>query len=217
MDKPYQPKILIAIPAHNHERTIGSIVLKARQYADEVIVIDDGSRDGTSRIALLAGAIVLRHEKKKGKGASIQSILAEAKRRNPDSLVLLDAGFQHNLDEIPNLVKPILEGYDLVIGSRELEKHKTPWYCHIGRKVLTHSARILLGQRLSDLQSGFMAFSSKAVAELRLRQNSFAVETEMIIAAVTKGLKVKEVPVSYTESDSTSNNIKSRRGERASL
>jgi len=116
MAKPSQPKILVAMPAYNEERYIGSVVLKAKQYADEVIVLDDGSTDDTSEIARLAGATIIRHEENKGYGAAIQSLLAEAKKKNPDILVLLDADAQHNPDEISGLIKPIIsEGSALVL------------------------------------------------------------------------------------------------------
>jgi len=91
MAKPSQPKILVAVPACNEERYIGSVILKAQQYADEVIVLDDGSTDDTSEIARLAGATVIRHEENKGYGTAIQSLLSEAKRKNPDILALLDS------------------------------------------------------------------------------------------------------------------------------
>ena len=90
MAKPSQPRILVAMPAYNEERYIGSVVLKAQQYADKVIVLDDGSTDDTAEIARLAGATVIRHEENKGYGAAIQSLLAEAKKNNPDILVLID-------------------------------------------------------------------------------------------------------------------------------
>jgi glycosyltransferase involved in cell wall biosynthesis len=116
-----QLKIIVAMPAYNEGKYIGTMVLQARQYADEVIVLDDGSTDNTSEIARLAGATVIRHEQNKGYGATIQSILAEAKRRVPDALVLLDADAPHNPEEIPKLVAPILNGeVNFVIGPRHL-------------------------------------------------------------------------------------------------
>ncbi len=205
-----RPKIMAAIPAYNEEKYIGTIVLKTRQYADEVIVLDDGSTDNTSEVARLAGATVVRHEDNKGKGVAVQNILAEAKRIAPDILVLLDADSQHNPDEIPSLLKPIFEGYDLVIGSRELQRSNIPLYRRIGQKVLLHSTHLLSRKKLSDSESGFRAFSSKAIAELELSQGGFAIEAEMITTAAAKGLKITEVPISaiYTKDGSTLNPIR---------
>ncbi len=80
--------ILAGIAAYNEARYVGSIVLQAKQHVDGVIVVDDGSTDNTAEVAALAGAAVIRHDENRGKGAAIQSILAEAKKRNPDILVL---------------------------------------------------------------------------------------------------------------------------------
>ena len=204
-----RPEIIAAIPAYNEEKYIGSIVLKARQYADAVIVVDDGSTDGTAYVAELAGASLIQHEQNKGKGVSIQRILAEAKKRNPDVLVLLDADAQHNPDEIPSLIKPILEGYDLVIGSREQQRLNIPLYRRFGQRVLSYFSRLLSGEKVFDSECGFRAFSSRAVAELELKQSGFAVEAEMISAAAEKALKVTEVPISaiYTREGSALNPV----------
>ncbi len=211
MAKPSQPKILVATPAYNEERYIGSVILKARQYADEVVVLDDGSTDDTSEIARLAGATVIRHEENKGYGAAIQSLLAEAKKRNPDILILLDADSQHNPDEIPSLIKPIIsEGFDLVIGSRQHQRLNIPLYRRVGQKALSYFSRFLSGEKVFDSESGFRAFSPKAVAELKLKQCGFAIQAEMIADAAEKGLKITEVPISviYTKDGSTLNPIR---------
>ncbi|HUT67817.1 MAG TPA: glycosyltransferase family 2 protein [Dehalococcoidales bacterium] len=204
------PRVVVAMPAYNEERYIGTLVLKARKYTDEVMVIDDGSTDGTAEISRLAGAKVISHSKNKGKGVAVQSILREVKKKIPDVLVLLDADSQHNPDEIPRLIKPVLEGYDLVIGSRKDTKKSIPFYRRIGQKILLHSTRILARNRISDSESGFRAFSRRAIAELKLSQKGFAIESEMIADAEEKGLKITEVPISvkYTKDGSTLNPIR---------
>ena len=202
--------VLAGIAAYNEARYVGSIVLQARQYVDEVIVVDDGSTDNTARVAELAGATVIRHDKNRGKGAAIQSILAETKKRNPDTLVLLDADSQHDPNEIPVLIKPISEGFDLVIGSREAQKDKTPRYRRIGQKVLLRSTRLASKTNISDSESGFRALSPKAINELDLKASGFAIESEMITRAADKNLKITEVPISniYTMDGSTLNPIR---------
>ena len=210
MSKPSQPKILVAMPAYDEEKYIGSLVLKARQYADEVIVIDDGSKDQTAEVARLAGATVIRHAENRGKGAAIQTILAKARERNADVLVLLDSDCQHNPDEIPRLIAPIWGGFDLVIGSREREAAKTPWHRRFGQKVLLMSTRLLSGERLTDSESGFRALSRRAISEMELKESGFAAETEMIARAADKKLSITQVPISniYTGDGSTLNPVR---------
>jgi len=198
------------MPAYNEEKYIGSLVLMANQYADEVLVIDDGSTDRTAEIARLAGAAVIQHQENKGKGVAIRKILAEAKKVQPDVLVLLDSDSQHNPDEIPLLVEPIKKGYDIVIGSREEQAAKTPRYRRIGQKVLLFYTRFLSREKITDSESGFKALSRRAIAELRLKENGFAIEAEMIANAMDKHLKVTQVPISniYTGDGSTLNPLR---------
>jgi glycosyltransferase involved in cell wall biosynthesis len=200
-------RVLAGIPAYNEARYVGSIVLQAKQYVDEVIVVDDGSTDNTAKIAELAGATVIRHDENKGYGAAVRSILSEAKKRNPDVLVLLDADAQHNPNEIPTLIKPVSKGFDLVIGSREAQKDKTPRFRRIGKEVILRSTRLASKANISDSECGFRAFSQRAISELELKESGMAVSSETIVRAAEKNLKITEVLISniYTMDGSTLN------------
>ena len=203
-------KILVAMPAYNEAKYIGSVVLQARQYADEVLVIDDGSTDQTAQIAELAGAIVIRHGENKGYGVAIQRIMIEAEKRGADTLVLLDADSQHDPNDIPSFLRAISAGNDLVIGCRKIRRGGIPLWRRAGQNVLLFLTNTLSRGKLSDTESGFRAFSRKAVSQLKLKESGMAVSAETISVATAKGLKIAEVPIMaiYTRDGSTLNPIK---------
>ena len=210
VSRPSQPKVLVAMPAYNEEKYISSLVAEARQYGDEVLIVDDGSTDDTSEAARRAGATVIQHQENKGYGAAVQSILAEAKRIAPDVLVLLDADSQHNPHEIPRLTEPILQGFDLVIGSRKLLRDSIPFYRRMGQGVISFFCYILSRADLSDSESGFRAFSNKAVKVLELREDGMSISAETVAKAAEKRLKITEIPISitYTRDGSTLNPVR---------
>jgi glycosyltransferase involved in cell wall biosynthesis len=202
-------KTIIAMPAYNEANYIGSVVLQAKQYGDEVIVADDGSKDRTADIAELAGASVIRHATNLGKGAGVRDIIAEAAKRNADVLVLMDADAQHDPREIPGLIKAVKEGGDLVIGSRSIGRENIPSYRKVGQKVLSKLTGTLSKAKVMDTESGFRAFSRKAINTMHLKENGFAIEAEMISEAADQGLNIVEVPITaiYTQDGSTLNPI----------
>jgi glycosyltransferase involved in cell wall biosynthesis len=210
MSESSRPKTIAAMPAYNEGKYIGSLILQAKQYVDEVIVVDDGSTDNTAEIAELAGATVVRHAENKGYGSAIQSIMAEAKKRLADILVILDADSQHNPSEIPSLIKAISEGSDVVIGSRETQKSKIAPYRRLGQRILAGLTYIASRKKLSDTESGFRAYARKAIQSLELKEKGMAVSSEIVSAATDQGLKVTEVPISviYTEDGSTMNPVR---------
>lgn len=207
MSQSLSPRIVVAMPAYNEEKYIGSIILQARQHASEVIVVDDGSTDNTVKVSQLAGATVIKHLENQGYGAAIQDILIQAKKRNPAVLVILDADSQHDPEEIPVLVEAVFQGSDLVIGSRKIPRDNIPAYRRIGQKVISYLSRSLSGKKLSDTESGFRAYSSRALDVLEPKEKGMAVSAEIISEATKKGLKITEVPVSiiYTGDGSTLN------------
>ncbi len=204
VDKRSQDNIIIGLPAYNEERAVASVVLQAREYADKVIVVNDGSTDNTTRIAGLAGAEVIEHGENRGYGAAIQTILTEAGKRNADILVIIDADAQHNPDEIPQLIEAVRSGSDVVIGSRQLHREAIPGYRRLGQKVLAKFTNIASRQNLSDTESGFRAYSRKAIAEMELKQQGMAISAEIISEASHRGLKISEVPISVSYEDVSS-------------
>jgi glycosyltransferase involved in cell wall biosynthesis len=191
-------KILVGIPALNEEIAIGSITLRSLKYADGVVVIDDGSTDRTAEIAALAGGTVIRHRKNQGKGSSIRDIFAYAQAIGADILVLIDGDGQHNPDEMPRLLEPLLKGEaEMIIGSRFLAgmKNKVPFYRRVGQEALTLATNIASGIKITDTQSGFRAFTKKAFSSFTFNNDGMAIESEMIVDAARTGLHIKEVPI----------------------
>jgi len=193
-----QPKIIAAIPCYNEERFIGSVVLKARRFVDQVIVIDDGSTDGTAMIAEAAGALVIRHEVNKGKGMAMNTAFQWAKESGVQAMVMLDGDGQHEPAHIPNVLKPVLAGEaDVAAGSRFLSiKSDIPGYRTIGQRILTFVTNLGSRVKLTDSQSGFRAFSPKAIEALSFAEEGLSVESEMQFLANEADLSVMEVPVS---------------------
>jgi glycosyltransferase involved in cell wall biosynthesis len=194
------PRTLIAIPCYNEELTIGSIVLKAKKYSDDILVIDDGSKDATTEIAEKAGAVVIRHPENRGKAASVLTAIQYAKNLNFDALVLLDGDGQHRVDEIPTLINPILkDDYDLVIGSRFLPCEGTncvPTHRRIGQITLDLVSNATCNYKSTDSQSGFRALSRQALMRLDIVSEGYNIETDMIRHLADEGLSITEVPIS---------------------
>jgi glycosyltransferase involved in cell wall biosynthesis len=193
----HNSKIIAVIPCFNEERCIGSVVLKTKKFVSSVIVIDDGSTDATAEVAEAAGASVHQHDRNRGYGAAIRSALEKGKQLGADVLVIVDGDGQHDPKDIPKLVKPLIDGEaDVVIGSRFLgQGKKPPFYRRVGQRVLTTVTNVGSGQKVSDSQSGFRAYSSKALNALNLAEDGMSVSSEMQFAIGRSGLKVAEVPI----------------------
>jgi glycosyltransferase involved in cell wall biosynthesis len=133
------PRIVVGISALNEERTIAKVVIRASKYADAVLVVDDGSSDDTRLIAEKLGAVVRRHDRNLGKGAGLRACLDWARSIGAEVLVTLDADGQHDPDEIPMIIDPILnEKGDIVIGSRRMAD-SVPGYRRFGARVLARA------------------------------------------------------------------------------
>ncbi len=198
------------IPAFNEEVAIGSIVLRTAKYVDEVLVVNDGSDDKTAEIAELAGARVINHTRNLGKGEALKSGFQAI---GADSIIItIDGDGQHNPDEIPDLIRPIVEeGYDLVNGSRYMNgpEENTPAYRRIGQQVLDTATNISAGIDVTDSQSGFRAFSARTKDVFQFKNTGFGIESEMLVDIASANMRVIEVPITvrYDVDGSTKNPV----------
>lgn len=189
---------LVAIPAYNEEVAIGSIVARCKKYADSVVVIDDGSSDHTAEVARLVGTDVVSHTKNMGYGAAIKSCFEIARSRSAPALVIIDGDGQHDPDDIPLLLAELRKkGADIVIGSRFMggNERDIPLYRKVGMKVLDVATNFSSGLEISDSQSGFRAYSARAIHEIDLDDAGMGAGSEILIKAAEKRLHVVEIPI----------------------
>jgi len=191
--------IVVGIPAHNEEKTIGRVVASAKNFADLVVVCDDGSTDGTATVASRYGAIVEKHGSNMGYGRAISSLFSVAQRLHATVLVILDGDSQHDPSALPSMVRPILSGEaDIVIGSRFLSPEaieQIPPMRLLAISIVSKLVRLLTGTKISDAQCGYRCYNQSAIRVLRPVRRGMGASTEIIFDAMRAKLRVVEIPV----------------------
>lgn len=200
-----EPSILVGIPAYNEATTIGEIVTAARKYAQEVVVVDDGSDDGTRDRARTAGATVVAHEKNRGYGATLETIFRYAREAGAAHLVVLDADGQHDVDDIPELVRAQRESHaEIVTGSRfrESASKDIPRYRQFGLTVINLLTNLVLRigysyPAISDTQCGFRAYDRDAIetmADASDIGSGMGASLDILFKTAREGYDIVEVP-----------------------
>lgn len=196
-------KTLAILPALNEAGKIERVIEKTKPYVTTVLVVDDGSTDGTAEIAQTVGAVVLRHQQNLGVGAAIRSGIEYALSNSFDVCIPLGADDQDNPHEIPRLLAAINEGYHLVIGSRYLIGGKCeniPFFRLATTKSYTLFFRLLAKFPLTDGSNGFRAFRLSLFQDKRINLwqewlNRYELEPYLLYKIIILKYKVKEVPV----------------------
>lgn len=190
-------KVACVIPAYNEEKRILTVINKVKPLVDEIIIVDDCSKDNTYKIAKSSGVIVLRHILNLDQGGALQTGTNYALKRGADIIVHFDADDQFVASEIPEVIAPLLKGEaDIVFGSRFLtKKSKLPWSKKFIIMPLARLVNRMLKINLSDPQSGFRAMTSQTAKTIKISQNGKAHCSEYIAEAFRRKLRVKEVPI----------------------
>lgn len=200
---PTSPTIWILIPAFNEERVIADVITEIRQAGyNNILVVDDGSRDRTYEVAERTGVTALRHRLNRGKGAATKTSIEAAKLLGADIVVTMDGDGQHNPADIESLVAPIRDGHcDVVLGTRLKNPQGMPWYKIIQNWIGNAVVWYIYGLWVSDSQSGFRAYSRHATEVINTKTDRYEYDGEVIREIYKYKLKYREVPITvrYTE------------------
>lgn len=192
-------RVFAIIPAYQEAGALPAAVRDVLTLGYSVVVVDDGSRDGTEEALRGMPIHYLRHATNLGQGAALQTGMTYALSQGAEIMVHFDADGQHPASRIAELIRPILEGEcDVVLGSRFLrreDRELVPWKKRIALRIGIVVSGILSGVWLSDTHNGFRALSRKAASRIRLREDGFAHATEILGCLRTAGLRYREVPV----------------------
>jgi glycosyltransferase involved in cell wall biosynthesis len=196
-------KVTVVLPAYNAEKTLERTVQDIpKEAVDEIILVDDKSRDKTVAIAKKIGLVVYEHKENLGYGGNQKTCYTKALERGADIVVMVHPDYQYDPKIIPQLLEPILNGAaDAVFGSRMMKggalEGGMPLWKHNANILLTAFENMVLGAYLSEYHSGFRAYSANVLKTVRYKENSdnFIFDTEIIVQTLANRFKIEEVPI----------------------
>lgn len=197
-------RIAVIVPCLNCAETVADVVRGVSRHVADVLVLDDGSADETARLAEEAGAVVLRHPERRGKGAALQTGLAWAAAQGFTHVFTVDGDGQHLADEMPALLQAsAAEPTAIVLGERSREGHDISPMKLFGNRFANRWVEIASGRWFEDTQSGFRIYPVAATLALGGHANHYGFETEVLIRALRSGVPVvcRTVRVHYPPAD----------------
>ena len=197
-----KPKVVVVMPAYNAAKTLEATYNDIpKDCVDEIILVDDASKDETVKKAKDLGLKIFIHPENRGYGGNQKTCYTEALKEGAGIVVMLHPDYQYDPGLIPDMIKPIMEGKaDLVLGSRLLSgtalSGGMPVYKFVSNKFLTFVENAVLGQKLSEFHTGFRAYSRKLLETIPFADNSenFVFDSEVIVQTVYFKFKIAEIP-----------------------
>lgn len=197
-------KLSIIIPVYNEAKTIAEVVgavkavdLKRFGIVKEIIVVDDGSTDGTAKVlSRISGIKALKHKANAGKGAAVRTGIANS---NGEIIIIQDADLEYDPKQIPKIIGPIMRGEKVVYGSRRLGvlRGKGILLHDWGNWVLSAATSLLFGMKITDMETGYKAFRREVVEGMRLESKRFEIEPEITAKIIRRGYSITEVPIEF--------------------
>lgn len=200
-------RVALLIPAYNAAGTIAQVIQDARRFLnrEDIIVIDDGSGDGTGTAAQSLGVSVLFHRSNRGKGAALRTGFKLVRTRNYDGVILMDADGQHEARFVPCFLARAARGDEsLIVGTRMDRVGEMPWIRQLTNRLTSAIVSGLAGRRIPDSQSGYRFIRSDLIGRLRLTTDRYDTESEMLIQAGRMGCRIGSLPISSVYRDQQS-------------
>ena len=188
--------IIAVMPAHNEEKAIKNVIERAKKYVDKLIVVDDASRDNTGKIVKNLGVMLVTHKNNRGLGGALRSGFSKALEMSKDDndiIITIDADGQHIPEEIPKFVKEIRKGYDFVLGKRDLSKY--PFVKKFGNFFLNIFTNMICGTNLKDTESGFRAFTKRALKKMEFKAERYEIAAEILYQVGKTNTKASNVDI----------------------
>ena len=195
----------VIIPAYHEEAHIADVVKAVKAYSPHVIVVDDGSTDGTAAAAREAGAEVIVHEINKGKGAALNTGYAFALAQEYEFVITMDADGQHAPQDLETFVAAYREsGAQVLVGSRMEDPKGMPWVRKLTNRFMSWLLSRKMGQRVPDTQSGFRLYHRDVLPMIPTRAAGFAAESEVLLELAARNVKIGSVPIQIIYGDEES-------------
>jgi uncharacterized protein (DUF2062 family) len=197
-DGVYSPlKVLVAVPVYNHRATLRGVAEKVLALHDQVLVVDDGSTDGSADTLDGLPIRLVRHPKNLGKGAAILTAVAEGRRLGMTHVITLDADGQHDPADLPRFLSALEKApRAILVGKRDFEGTHAPGASRFGRDFSNFWMRLQTGVAVGDMQSGFRAYPLALLERLTLRERRYSFEVEVLVKAAWAGVEIQDVPIS---------------------
>lgn len=190
------------IPGHNEEKNIGRVIDKTKRFVDakKIVVVDDGSRDGTADAARRSGATVLRHIINLGKGAALRTGSHYSLSKGAEALVFMDSDGQHDPEDIPRLLTE-LKNSDIVFTYRDRASTHMPLVKKFGNWFIDTAMKLLFHINVKDTQCGYKAMTGAAYGKMQLISNDYSIESEIVAKTGKYKLKFAQLPIKTVYAD----------------